>query len=290
MSCITGGLALQGVSNGHISIVVGIIIIACVSFAVSFVGLRAILVYEKYAWIIFFIIFLIIYGETGKYANNELPASDEGAALTGPALSGTILTLLAIFYGSSASWASMASDYYVHYPVNINRWKVFFMTTLGIAIPTSFGMIAGACVASAFTVKPDWATAEKEGLGFLITQMLYPRGFADFLLVVFIFSGINTNIISFYSAAISCQQFARPCMRVPRFLWTIACFGVTLALALAGGNHLLSYLENFLSLLGYWYVPSHTFQRLQKLAVICLLRPLLISEMQVYVIRHDCFQ
>lgn len=258
VSCITGGLALQGVSNGSISIAVGIVIIACISFAVSFVGLRAILIYEKYAWIIFFIIFLIIYGQTGKYANELLPPAENGVALSGQALSGTVLTLLAIYYGSSASWCSMASDYYVHYPVNVNRWKVFFMTTFGIAIPTSFGMIAGACVASAFTIKPEWADAEQRGLGFLIVKMLHPRGFADFLLVVFIFSGINTNIISLYSSAISCQQFARPCMRVPRFIWTILCFGVMLALGLAGGNHLLTYLQDFLSLLGYWCTSYFT--------------------------------
>lgn len=69
------------------------------------------------------------------------------------------------------------------------------MTTLGISMPTSFGMIAGACVASAFNVRPDWAAANANGLGFLVQTMLYPRGFADFLLVVFVLSGINVNII-----------------------------------------------------------------------------------------------
>lgn len=89
----------------------------------------------------------------------------------------------------------MASDYYTQYPANVSKVKVFLMTTLGIALPTSFGMIAGACVSSAFIDIPAWATAEAKGLGYLVQTILYPRGFADFLLVVFVLSGINVNII-----------------------------------------------------------------------------------------------
>lgn len=246
VSCITGGLALTAVSDGRVSLVLGIIILAVVALAISFVGLNAILVYERYAWIIFFIIFMIIFGETGKYAQNA------PATVTGQNLSASALSLLAIVYGSSASWCTMASDYYVHYPANVSRVKVFLMTTFGIAIPTSIGMVAGCCVASALDVKPDWNDAYKEGLGYLIQTMLYPRGFAKFLLTLLVLSGINTNVISIYSAAISFQQLARPFALVPRFLWTLFCFLCILALALGGREQLNAYLQNFLSLLGYW--------------------------------------
>ncbi|WPH03892.1 Hypothetical protein R9X50_00677500 [Acrodontium crateriforme] len=245
--CITGGIALQAVSNNHISISVGIVIIAVISLLVSTLGLRAILVYEKYAWFIYLVIFIIILAETGRYADNTSPAKSSGADL-----SANVLNLLAVVYGSSASWATLASDYYVHYPVNVNRVKVFFMTTFGIAIPTSIGMVSGAVVASALNNRPDWNAEYNNSIGFLIQTMLYPRGFAKFILVLLVLSGINLNIINTYSAAISCQQFARPFALIPRFIWTIICFGVVIALSLAGKDHLLAYLENFLSLLGYW--------------------------------------
>jgi NCS1 nucleoside transporter family len=248
VACITGGLALTAVADGHISLVVGIVILAIVATLISFVGLRAILIYERYAWIIFFIIFMIFYGETGKYADNTTPSELKGADL-----SGQVLNLIAIIYGSSASWQTMASDYYVHYPTNINCWKVFLMTTFGIAIPTSIGMLAGCVVASGMNNRPDWKdTYENEGLGFLIQAMLYPRGFAKFILTLLVLSGINVNVISIYSAAISCQQFARPFARVPRFIWIILCFAVILGLAVGGRQSLNTYLQNFLSLLGYW--------------------------------------
>lgn len=247
VSCITGGLALTAVSDGHVSLILGIVILAVVALVISFIGLHAILVYERYAWIIFFVIFLIIFGETGKYADNSTPATATGSTLTG-----AVLSLLAIVYGSSASWCTMVSDYYVHYPANVSRLKVFLMTTFGIAIPTSIGMVAGCVVASALGSKPDWAAAYEEGLGYLIQTMLYPRGFAKFLLTLLVLSGINTNVISIYSAAISFQQLARPFALVPRFIWTIFCFLCILALALGGREQLNAYLQNFLSLLGYW--------------------------------------
>ncbi|KAL7815113.1 permease for cytosine/purines, uracil, thiamine, allantoin domain-containing protein [Trichoderma gracile] len=247
VSCITGGLALTAVSDGHVSLILGIVILAVVALAISFVGLNAILVYERYAWIIFFVIFMIIFGESGRFADNTSPP-----AASGTTLSGAILSLLAIVYGSSASWCTMVSDYYVHYPANVSRLKVFLMTTFGIAIPTSIGMVAGCVVASGFHNKPEWSDAYDQGLGYLIQEVLYPRGFAKFLLTLLVLSGINTNVISIYSAAISFQQLARPFGAIPRFIWTIFCFLCILALALGGREQLNAYLQNFLSLLGYW--------------------------------------
>ncbi|KAH7093507.1 permease for cytosine/purines, uracil, thiamine, allantoin-domain-containing protein [Paraphoma chrysanthemicola] len=248
VACITGGLALTAVADGHLSLIVGIVILAIVATLISFIGLKAILIYERYAWIVFFIIFMVFFGETGKYADNKTKTELKGADL-----SGTVLSLVAIVYGSSTSWQTMASDYYVHYPVNVNRWRVFLMTTFGIAIPTSIGMLAGCVVSSGMNNRPDWKnTYETQGLGFLIQEMLYPRGFAKLVLTLLVLSGINVNVISIYSAAISCQQFARPFAKVPRFIWIWICFAVILALAVGGRQNLSTYLENFLSLLGYW--------------------------------------
>ena len=86
-------------------------------------------------------------------------------------------------------------------------------------MPISFGMVCGGVASSALSNRADWAnTYEDGGIGFLIQQALYPHGFAKFLLVLLVLSGINCNIINTYSAAISCQQFARRFARIPRFL------------------------------------------------------------------------
>lgn len=248
VSCITGGIALNAVADGGVSVALGIIIIAVVSLIISFVGLRAILKYERYAWLVFLVVFLIIYGQTGRYADNVTPSE-----LSGTTLSGFVLILIAIVYGSSASWTTVASDYYTSFPANVSRRTVFLLTTAGVAFPTAFGMIAGCVLSSGLNNRDDWSEIyEDGGIGFLLQEALYPLGFAKFILVLLVLSGINCNILNTYSAAISCQQFSRPFAMIPRVLWTLWCFGVILALALAGRDALLTYLENFLALLGYW--------------------------------------
>ena len=248
VACITGGLALTAVSDGHVSLILGIVILAVVALLISFVGLNAILIWDRWAWVVFFVIFMIIFGETGKYADNTSPAK-----VSGLSLSGAVLNLIGVVYGSSASWCTLASDYYVHYPTNVSRVKVFLMTTFGIAIPTSIGMVAGCVVASSLNNRVDWADIyENDGVGYLIQDMLYPRGFAKFLLTLLVLSGINVNVISIYSSAISFQQISRPFARMPRLFWTLLCFVAILALSIGGRSKLNTYLQDFLSLLGYW--------------------------------------
>ncbi|KAG2025075.1 hypothetical protein GB937_003305 [Aspergillus fischeri] len=155
------------VSDGRVSIAVGVVIVACVSFLFSFVGLRGVLMYEQYAWILFFIIFMIIYGESAHRANLAAPAT-----VTGLTRSGNALTLIGVVYGSSASWSSIVSDFYVHYPVNTPKIKIFLYTTLGITIPTCIGMLLGACISSALDTNPEWAAAYENGIGYRCQSFL----------------------------------------------------------------------------------------------------------------------
>ncbi len=244
---ITGGLALSAVSDGRIGSALGVVIAAVVGFVISFVGLRAVFTYEKFAGLVLFAVFIVMYGETASFGDASVPTQ-----LAGATLSGTALTLFAVVYGSSASWCSIVADYYVEFPVHTSKVKVFLLTTAGICLPTCFGMCLGAAVASALPGKPDWSAAYDDGIGFLIQAMLHPRGFAKFLLVILALSGIAMNAVALYSAGLSVQQFARPLGAVPRFLWTALMFVAVILLALVGRDKLLTFLENFLSLLGYW--------------------------------------
>lgn len=229
------------------SLVLGVIIVAVLGLIFSFVGLRAVLWYESWAWAIFFVIFMIMYGEAAPHADPKTKSE-----LVGASMSGSVLTLLGIVYGSSASWSSICSDYYVHYPVNTSKTKVFLLTSLGITIPTCIGMVLGCCVGSTMGVNKEWSDAYEDGLGYLIQTMLFPRVFAKLLLVLLVLSGIGINCIAIYSGALSIQLFARPLQVVPRALWTLIMFVGIILLGVAGRNHLLSVLENFLALLGYW--------------------------------------
>ncbi|KAL1882590.1 hypothetical protein Plec18167_003007 [Paecilomyces lecythidis] len=247
VSCITGGLALSAVSDGRLSIAVGVIIVAVVSLLFSFIGLRGVLAYEKYAWMVFFVIFMIIYGEAAHRADLKAPPT-----VTGMTQSGQVLSLISVVYGSSASWSSIVSDFYVHYPVNTPKIKIFLYTCLGISVPTCIGMLLGCAVSSALATNPEWSAAYDGGIGELLQVIIYPRGFAKFLLVLLVLSGIGMNCIAIYAGALSAQLFAKPFQAIPRTIWTLLVFACILVIGIAGRDHLLDVLENFLSLLGYW--------------------------------------
>jgi purine-cytosine permease-like protein len=112
-------------------------------------------------------------------------------------------------------------------------------------------MSLGAIVASALNHNEAWAAVyEAGGTANLIQTILHPYGFAKFLLVILALSGIAMNGVALYSAGLSIQQFARPLAVVPRFVWTSLMFVAVILLALVGRDKLLTFLENFLSLLG----------------------------------------
>lgn len=60
------------------------------------------------------------------------------------------------------------------------------------------------------------------------------------------------NCIAIYAGALSAQLFAKPFQAIPRIIWTLLVFACILVIGIAGRDHLLDVLENFLSLLGYW--------------------------------------
>ncbi|KAL6818447.1 permease for cytosine/purines, uracil, thiamine, allantoin domain-containing protein [Trichoderma sp. SZMC 28013] len=229
------------------------VIIATTSLAISFLRLGYLLAHECYVWILNLTIYMIIFGMVGLYADNTTPSSIKGADLPG-----NMLSLSAIIYGSLSSWCTIVSDFYVYYLADVSLLKVFVLTILGIAVPTSIGMSAGAMVASTLNTQPSWKAAytnPHEGLGLLIQDILHPRVFAKNLLVLFSYTGINTKIMTLYPATISFQQMARSLAKIPWFIWTIICLAVVLALAVAGRQKLNIYLQDFLSLLGYFRLP-----------------------------------
>lgn len=245
---ITGGLALEAVADGHLSVAVGIIVISAVVLVIGMLGLRIIFLYERYAWIVLFAVFMIIFGETAQYVDNKTPTK-----LKGTAFSGAILSFLSVTYGYSASWSPVASDYYVRFPANISRVKVFILSLVGLTVPTCIAMCAGAVTASALNTDPQWKeTYENAGVGRYLHDILYPLGFAKFLLVLLVLSSIGLNLVNTYSGTLSVQQISPILGKIPRFVWSLIFFGVVIALGLAGRKRLSAYLQNFLDVIGYW--------------------------------------
>jgi len=80
------------------TITVGIIIIAVLSYVISIFGFKMIHTFEKYSWIVTFILLLVLIGQVAPYVDPTLPGSD---GTSGVAFAGTFLTIFAINFCKS---------------------------------------------------------------------------------------------------------------------------------------------------------------------------------------------
>lgn len=87
------GQILSAVSGYTMSITVGIVIIAVISYVVSIFGFRLIHTFEKYSWIYTFILICVLIGQAAPHIQTDLPGEDGSSGLV---YSGTFLTIVAI--------------------------------------------------------------------------------------------------------------------------------------------------------------------------------------------------
>ncbi|KAK0100160.1 hypothetical protein ONS95_008499 [Cadophora gregata] len=258
VNVVVVGQILAAVSNYNMPLAVGCIIIAVISYVISIFGFALIHTFEKYSWIMTFILLIILMGEVGDKVDRSLPS--EGTSLS---IAGSFLSFMAICFSSSSGWCSMASDYYCNYPATTKSWKIFFLTLFGITIPTVFATAVGSCLGNAAitngAANPILAEAyEDHGLGGLLRESYHPMGFSKFCLVLLVFSVLGNNIAINYSSGLSLQLLGHYFHAIPRFIWSFLNALVIAVLAIAGREHLSIIVSNFVSLLGYWTI-SFTF-------------------------------
>jgi purine-cytosine permease-like protein len=265
VNVVVVGQILSAVSDYKITIAAGCIIIAVIGYVISIFGFRLIHTYEKYSWIVTFILLLILTGQIGGKVDVNLPA--EG---TGVAQAGTWLSFMSICFSSASGWCSIASDYYCNYPANTKSWKIFALTFWGITIPTVFATSVGVCLGNValnvvgFTGPDDdvpipkypelFNAYEDHLLGGLLREAYHPLGFSKFVLVLLVFSVLGNNIAVNYSSGLSMQLLGHYFHAIPRFIWSFINALVVALIAIAGREHLSTIVSNFVSLLGYWTV------------------------------------
>ncbi|KAJ6508498.1 permease for cytosine/purines, uracil, thiamine, allantoin-domain-containing protein [Mycena sanguinolenta] len=247
---ILGGQTLASINPGTLPLVAGVVIVGIGSLIPCFIGYNMVHHYERYAWMVLFIVMLFLLGlggHAGFDINAQKPFEDKGKAL-----SSDILSFGGIVFGSVAGWAPVAADYNCRLPADTPSIKIFTLTFFGLFIPISFVEIVGALLMT--ITKPEYTDAfENGGTGALLGQILSPwKGGGKFILFLLAFSVIANNVPNTYSAALSIQSLGRPFAKVPRFFWTLVIFIIYTVAGVAGREHFATILSNFLSILSYW--------------------------------------
>ncbi|KAJ7643966.1 purine-cytosine permease [Roridomyces roridus] len=247
---ILGGQTLASINPGTLPLVAGVVIVGVGSLIPCFIGYNMVHHYERYAWMVLFIVMLFLLG-LGARAGYEIDAQKPFED-TGKSLSSDVLSFGGIIFGSVAGWAPVAADYNVRLPANTSSTKVFILTFFGLFIPICFCEILGALLMT--ITDPAYTDAfANGGTGGLLGQVLSPwKGGGKFILFLLAFSVIANNVPNTYSAALSIQSLGRPFAKIPRFFWTIVIFVAYTVAGVAGREHFAEILSNFLAILSYW--------------------------------------
>ncbi|KAI4241537.1 MAG: hypothetical protein L6R40_004517 [Gallowayella cf. fulva] len=255
IDCIIGGQILSAVSGGTMSIVVGIVIVALISWVIAVFGMAIFQKYERYAWGPQLFVLLILIGAAGRSFNASLQSTDlhTGEPLTGGPLTAARLSFFSLQLSVPVSWAAASSDFYVYYPENTKPWKAFSLTMTGLTLSFLFVNLIGIGLASGTFANPAWLEADGISSGALILAGYDGLGrFGDFCGVIIALGLINNNVPGTYASALGFQVLGRYGKMVPRYIWVCVIVLIYFVCAVAGRNNLFDILQNFVALMGYW--------------------------------------
>ncbi|KAF6842128.1 purine-cytosine permease fcy22 [Colletotrichum plurivorum] len=246
-SAIAGGQTLAAVSPGHIDVKVGIVITCLVSFAASFIGYRALHMWERWQWLPSLVAIVIAVGCGGKHLSKQ--------AVVPPPTASQVLNYGGLMAGYFITFGGIVSDLTAyHNPTKTTKVKIFSYIYLGIFSPSVPLLILGAAIGGALDNVPEWKAGwDTYGIGGVMAAMLAPvGGFGKFLMVVLALTVIGNIAVSMYSVALCMQMMLPIFTKVPRVVFIVIALGIMIPMAIRAAEAWANSLENFLGLIGYW--------------------------------------
>ncbi|KAL8797611.1 MAG: hypothetical protein Q9182_007184 [Xanthomendoza sp. 2 TL-2023] len=255
---VIAGQILSAVSsNGSMSIVVGIIVVAIIGWLITTFGISVFHTYQRYAFIPQLIAYSILYGVSSHNFDLSSPSQGDPRTVIGNRISFLSLTLAAaITYGGAAA------DYFVYCPPSTIPVALFTISLISLLCSFTFTYCIGIGLASGIASVPAYNTAYETSQGALIvagfTDATSPRAFntafGKFLAVVTALGLIANLVPPTYSSGIDFQVLGKNFQKIPRVIWNSVGVVIYTACALAGQGHLAEIFTNFLALMGYWVI------------------------------------
>ncbi|KAJ5156209.1 Permease cytosine/purine uracil thiamine allantoin [Penicillium capsulatum] len=248
IDCVVGGQILSAVSPGGMSVAVGIVIIAIISWVVATFGIQVFHYYERFAFLPQVIVVCMLFGVAS--AKFDLSTPSLGDART---VAGNRLSFFSICLSAAITYAPLAADFFVYYPEHTSRITIFGLTLAGLVFSFTLALVCGIGLGSGINVFPEYKAAYNVGQGALIVEGFGPlHGFGKFCSVVVALGLIANTIAPTYSASVDFQILGRYAEKVPRVIWNTIGVIIYTVCALAGRSNLSEIFTNFLALMGYW--------------------------------------
>jgi len=240
VNSVSGAFALAALT--HWPKVLCLLIIVAVQVAVAFFGHNLVHAFERYAFPVLTVIFLIA---SGVILSKAHPGASHHT------IPGAFLLAFGASFGYAVGWNPYASDYTRYFKPDVNKLAIALWSGLGLFLSCALLEIVGA--AAATVVSPGAALgANPTGAftGLLATPL------ADLTLLAIALGAVSANVLNIYSGALS---FTAIGIRLPlslrRAIVALGFGAIGFFLAWSGLHDAGSKYQNFLLIIAYWIAP-----------------------------------
>jgi purine-cytosine permease-like protein len=240
VNSVSGALALNVLT--HMPQVLCLLIIVALQVVVAFFGHNLVHLFERYAFPVLTIIFLIA---AGVILGKAHPAAPHHT------IPGAFLLTFGASFGYAVGWNPYASDYTRYYKPSVNKIALACWAGLGLFLSCALLEIVGAAAATA--VGADKALGANPTGAF---TSLLATPLADLTLLAIALGAVSANVLNIYSGALS---FTALGIRLPlslrRAIVALGFGAIGFFLAWSGLHNAGSKYENFLLIIAYWIAP-----------------------------------
>jgi NCS1 family nucleobase:cation symporter-1 len=241
VNSVSGALALNTLT--HWPQVLCLLIIVVLQIAVAYLGYNLIHVFERYAFPVLAIIFLIA---SGVILSKAHPAAAHST------IHGAFLIELGATFGYAVGWNPYAADYTRYFKPDTSKLAIAWWAGFGLFLSCAFLEIVGAAAGTA--VKDSGVFLGSNPTGAFTGLM--PSVLADFTLLAIALGAVAANALNIYSGAISFTAlgFKLP-LALRRAIVALVFGAIGFFLAWSGLSNAGTKYNNFLLIIAYWIAP-----------------------------------
>ncbi|HEX6450391.1 MAG TPA: cytosine permease [Trebonia sp.] len=241
VNSISGALALNTLT--HLPQVFCLLIVVAVQIVVAFLGHNLIHVFERFAFPVLVIIFLIA---SGVILSKTHPSASHHT------IPGAFLIELGATFGYAVGWNPYASDYTRYFKPTTSSRAIGWWVGFGLFASCALLEIVGAAGATAVHDSGVFLGANPTGA---FTGLL-PSVLADFTLLAIAIGAIAANALNIYSGAISFNAlgFKLP-LNIRRAIVALGFGTIGFFLAWSQLGNAGSTYNDFLLIIAYWIAP-----------------------------------
>ncbi len=238
VNSVSGALALNALT--HLPEVLCLLIVIAVQLTVALLGHNLIHLFERYAFPVLVVIFMI--ASIWTLAKGHPSASHH-------TLPGGFLIELGATFGYAVGWNPYASDYTRYMKPDASKKAIALWSGLGVLLSCVLLETVGAAAATLTSVASNAnPTAGWTGI--------FPEWMSDLTLLAIVIGGIAANALNIYSGAISFTAIGLKLPLVARRAIVALGFGtIGFFVAWSGLHNAGSDYNNFLLIISYWIGP-----------------------------------